>query len=482
MTVRVAILGLYHEANTFADGVVSWRQLDAGMQRGEEILAAQRGAETTISGFLDVLEETPGAEPVPLLYATVTPAGPLSSVAFDRWCVEAERLLREQGPFDAVLLALHGAAVSELVTDVDGAICALVRAQVGVGVPVGVGFDMHANLTPAMAAAVDVMVGYRTNPHLDARERGREVARIVLAAARGEVVPRLAFRQVPAVLNILCQGTDGEPMTRLLHEVAELEALDGVLTASVVQGYPYADVPEMGMSVLVVSDGRADLAAACADRLAATTWNLREQFWGAGAPVAEALAGEGTVLLLDVGDNVGGGSPGDSTHVLGVARALGAERLLAVITDAEAAALAHGAGVGGAFRAAIGTPPLELTGTVTAVGDGRFEETETSHGGQRFYDAGPSAAIATDDGWTIVVASRAVIPSSLAQLTQLGVDPRAHRVLVAKGVNAPLAAYGPLADRIVQGDTPGITRADVEALTYRRRRRPLHPFEIERDR
>jgi microcystin degradation protein MlrC len=222
VTVRVAILGLYHEANTFADGVVSWRQLDAGTQRGEQILAAQRGAETTVAGFLDVLEETPGAEAVPLLYATVTPAGPLSSVAFDRWCVEAERLLRDEGPFDAVLLALHGAAVSELVTDVDGAICALVRAQVGVGVPVGVGFDMHANLTPAMAAAVDAMVGYRTNPHLDARERGREVAEIVLAAARGEVVPRLAFRQVPAVLNILCQGTDGEPMTRLLHEVAEL--------------------------------------------------------------------------------------------------------------------------------------------------------------------------------------------------------------------------------------------------------------------
>lgn len=484
--MRVALLGLYHEANTFSASTVSWQQLDAGTQRGAALLDAHRGAETTVSGFLDVLADAPGVEAVPLLYATVTPAGPLSSEAFARYRGEAERLLRGSGPFDAVLLALHGAAVSTDVSDVDGAIAALARDCAGAGVPIGVGFDMHANLTPAMAAVVDVMVGYRTNPHMDARVRGREVARIVLAAARGELRPSLALRQLPAVLNILRQGTDAEPMTRLLAEVAAIEALPGVLTASVVQGYPYADVPEMGMSALVVSDGRADLAAASADRLAAATWALRQEFLGVAEPVEQALdparggGGEGTVLLLDVGDNVGGGAPGDSTYVLAAARALGAERVLAVIADADAAALAHRIGAGGAFSAAVGAPELELEGRVGALGDGRFEETETSHGGQRDYDAGPSAAIVTSDGWTVVLTSRPVIPSSLAQLTQLGVDPRAFRFVVAKGVNSPLAAYGPIAERVVQVETPGITRADVEALAYRRRRRPLFPFEVER--
>jgi microcystin degradation protein MlrC len=199
-----------------------------------------------------------------------------------------------------------------------------------------------------------------------------------------------------------------------------------------------------------------------------------------------ATAERGPVLLLDVGDNIGGGSPGDSVVILSAAIRLGIPGVLAIIADPEAARACETAGVGAQVALTIGAktdpdvgPPVAVSGTVRTLHDGVWEDTGPTHTGARHYDAGASAAVDLKGGQILILCSRVVMPASPGQLTSLGIDPAGVAVIVAKGVHSPLAGYGPLAAEVIQVDTPGVTAANLSRLTYRNRRRPLLPFEPE---
>src|SRR5262249_7341651 len=161
---------------------------------------------------------------------------------------------------------LHGAAVSERHRDADGEVEARVRVAVGPGVPIGLALDMHTNLSRRMVECVTATTIYRTNPHVDARERALACAEIIVRTVGGEVRPVQALVQVPAVIDILRQFTGEEPMSGILADVDEVLARPGMLSASVTEGYPYADVAELGMAVLTVHDGSARRAAREAER------------------------------------------------------------------------------------------------------------------------------------------------------------------------------------------------------------------------
>ncbi len=485
---RLAALGLMHEANTFAPTRVDLAAFAAdGILRGDEIVARHAGARTTMAGFLAA--RRPGVEVVPLLFTTVTPGGPITADALETLADELVELLDRHGPWDGVLAALHGAAVAEHRLDVDGHLLRQIRVAVGPETVIGTTLDLHANLTPAMCAYADVLNTYRTNPHVDARDRAEEMAALVVRAARGEIRPAQSLVQVPAVIDILAQNTAEPPMRDILADLGTVLAEPSVLTASVTEGYPYADVPEMGMAALVVSDADPDAARTWAQWLATQVWARRTSFTGTANDVASALdrvarSSKRPFLLLDVGDNIGGGAPGDSVVIVAAARQLGLTGVLSIVADADAALRCHSAGVGGRVDLLLGGrtdpgtgPPLAASGVVRRLHPGRYEDAGPTHAGQRYFDAGPTAVVDLDEGQTLVLTCRAVMPSSLAQLTSLGLDPSAYRAIVAKGVHSPLAAYGPVAAEVIRVDTPGVTSADLRRFHYSRRRYPLWPFE-----
>jgi microcystin degradation protein MlrC len=185
-----------------------------------------------------------------------------------------------------------------------------------------------------------------------------------------------------------------------------------------------------------------------------------------------------------MGDNVGGGSPGDGTAL---AHALFRRPLTPAcvcLYDPESVRQATAAGAGNRVRLRAGGktddlhgPPLEADFTVRGLCDGRFTEPEARHGGLTSFDQGPSAVVESDNGLTLLLTSRRMVPFSLRQLTGCGLDPARFRVLVAKGVHAPVAAYAPVCKHLLRVDTPGVTTADLTRLAYRRRRRPMYPFE-----
>jgi microcystin degradation protein MlrC len=489
--MRLALLGFSHETNTFVSIPTSFRAFEeSGIWRGDEIIQRARGGHSTLSGFIEAGARF-GVELVPLVYFHTEPSGMITRDAFERIAGEMLQLLREHGPWDGILLAQHGAAVSEEYHDADGEIAARVRALVGPGVPVGMAIDMHANLTQKMVEHTTAIVSYRTNPHLDARERAYECAEIIVRTIQGEVHPVQALETPPLVINILKQFTGEEPMKSLIRDVEEVIARPGMLSASALEGYPYADVPEMGASFLAVHNGDIAAARAAARWLAWRAWERRAEFVGDAPSPRQALemaaaAPKGPVVLMDVGDNIGGGSPGDSTVLLAEAKRLGIRRYLQTLYDPEAVQACLAAGPGATVTLKVGAKtdrmhgePVEVTGRVRVITDGRFEDPRPTHGGARFFNAGMSVVLETTDEHTLVLTSRRIGNTSIEQMYSAGVQPERYQVVVAKGVHSPRPAYAPIAAQIILVNTPGVTSADLSRFHYRNRRRPLYPFEPE---
>ncbi|MPY78272.1 MAG: MlrC domain protein [Actinophytocola sp.] len=487
--MRIATLGLFHEANTFSP-IKADRDLytDGGVLRGDEMVAKHGTAGTTLGGFL-AADQWQDVEVVPLLFAHVNPIGPIVCDVFDELLADMLADLEERGPWDAVLLALHGAAVAEHIADADGEIATRVRERVGPHTALGATFDLHANLSPRLIDALDVATVYQTNPHVDAREQALKCADIVVRAVRGEVRPCQTLVPLPLVVNITRQDTSEQPMADLIATAAAIASRPGMLDASVVQGFPYADVPHMGMSALAIHDGDEIAAKHAATELAEVIWAARSDLQARGLSVDEALdvAGResvGPVVLLDVGDNIGGGAPGDSTVLLAAAQHRGVGSFLQTLWDPEGVAQCIAAGTGATVRTSVGArhahspgQAVPVEGTVRLISDGHFEDPTPTHGGFRFFDMGPTAVLDTTDGHTLVLTSKQVIASSLQQHRCLGIEPADYHMIVAKGVNSPRAAYGTIASSLLVVDTGGITAMGIERFNYRNRSTPIYPFE-----
>jgi len=488
--MRVGIIALLQETNTFIAEQTTLRHFEENLLiTGDVIRERLADTQHEIGGFFAGLDEA-GATAVPIF---ATRALPFGTVTHETYATLKERLLQalaETGPLDGLLVAPHGATVSEIVRDVDGDWLTAVRDSVGPELPMICTADPHGNLTPRMIEAVDAMIAYRSNPHLDQRARGREAAKLITQTIAGEVRPVVRAAFPPMAINIDRQCTSEEPCRSFCASVDAVRARNGVLSASLFLGFPYADVEEMGSAVAVVTDGDEALAEACCLELAGELWNRRAEFVAcliSPTEAAERAANSPTpVCLLDMGDNVGGGSAADGTVLAGEFHQRGLGPTFVCLCDPEAVAQAESAGIGARVQLQVGGKtdnlhgaPLEAEFLVQSLHDGRFEEPEARHGGMRHFDQGQTAIVTTNSGLTVMLTSRRMVPFSLHQLTDFGLNPTDFRYLIAKGVNAPLAAYAPVSKTILRVNTPGATTADLSTLTYHHRRRPLYPLELD---
>lgn len=479
--MRIAIGGIMHESNTFNPKPT--RLADFGIQREAEISAWWAKAHHEVGGFIDGADQF-GFELVPLLMASATPGGTVSAEAFEALTGELLALLRAAGEIDGLLLALHGAMVSESFPDGDGEILRRIRAVTGDILPIVVTHDLHANISERLVERCTALVVYKTYPHLDHRERGLQAAQIIARTVRGEVKPTQTAVKPPMLINIVRQYTSAEPISRIMDAVRACEGRPGVLAASLAEGYQYADVDEMGPTFVVVTDGDPALAENEAKRLAGMLWDCREALLfdlpDAARAVELARASEKTpVVLVDMGDNIGGGSAGDSTFILSELLAQGAEGWVMVLADPDAAQVCAQAGIGAAVALEVGGKtdalhgsPVHVSGRVKCLHDGRYLETQPRHGGQRYHDQGLSAVIeipgsAPDVSSYLVLTTRREPPFSLQQLLSLGIQPQQMRIIVVKAAIAFRAAYEPIAGAIIEVDTGGLTAVNPARFVFR---------------
>ena len=490
--MRVAIAAFMHESNTFATQKTGLQQFhDAQWDYAGDLIPTWKDAHHEIGGMLQGCGEA-GLTLVPVMAASATPSGMVTAEAYEHIVQSLLKHLGQARPFDGLLLALHGSMVAEHYPNADGETLRRVREHLGPEIPIVTTLDMHANISSAMVTHATALVVYRTYPHVDQRARGIETAMLMGRILRGEARPCMAHRKLPLLIHIVQQYTGSGPLADVFREVERIANAPGMLAASVAPGYIYADVADMGVSVLTVANGNAALAESQADVLADFVFNMRGDLNAALPDVAKAVrqtkATTGTVCLMDSGDNIGAGSPGDATFILAELLRQGVPQICTVVYDPEAAKTCFKAGEGSQVALSVGGrtdrqhgDPVFIQGRVIRLHDGVFEESEARHGGTRRFDQGPTAVIGTDDGHTIIVNSLRVMPTSLQQILSLGIDPKQQRAIIVKGVTAPRAAYDPIADHVIAVDSPGVSQAGPESFVYKNRPKPLFPLEEIRD-
>ena len=488
---RIAVGGILHESNTFCTRLTG---LDAfngrATCRGDEVEAEFGDAAHEVGGFFAGAREH-RLELVPTLVAHATPSGTVAEDAFEALTGELIERVQGAGRIDGLLLALHGAMVTQSHPDADAEILRRLRHELGADLPIVVTHDAHANVAVEEVEHCSALVIYKEVPHVDQRERGRQSARIMGRIVRDGLRLAQAIEKPPMLYNILFHDTSKPPMLPLVSELKRLEREDSrILAASAAVGYQYADVPQMGPSIVVVTDGDRGLARQEARRLADLMWDHRQQMAIELPEAAEAVqraqrADRLPAVLVDLGDNIGGGSAGDGTVLLAELVKQGASAFAVAIYDPDAVAEAFRVGAGGSFDAEIGGKsdslhgdPVRVRGRVKLLYDGQYTETAARHGGMRYLDQGPTAVLrignSSEPGASFVLLnSKRHPPFSLGQLTSAGIQPQQLRVIVVKAAVAFRAAYEPIAGTIIPVDTSGLTAVNPRRFTYTKARREL---------
>jgi len=498
MTHRILMAGFRHETNTFSTLPTDLAAFEArALHRGAEIERAYRGTQTEMAAFFDACPRH-GWTPVPVLAADATPSGKVTRHAFETFTDEILAALDGSAPIHALFLPLHGAMVTEHEEDGEGALLEALRAKVGRALPIAVTLDLHANVTERMAALADIIVSYRTYPHIDQYAIATEALDLLARMLAGEIAPKCTVAR-GNLLDGFDHGrtTAPGPMTEALDSAARFCREPSVLSISINAGFPWADIRDAGPSAVVVSDGMSNRPAEIAAALMQEAWDNRHRLTIRTIGVAEAMAavrdagsGDGPVVLADYADNPGGGGYGDSIGLLGGMIEAGLENAaFATIYDPEAAALCARAGEGAAVALTLGGKldprfgaPLQVTGKVSRLTDGRLTFDGPMNGGVSV-NMGPTAVIEIASGLgsiEVVVTSGRFQAYDQQFFKHAGIDPANKSVIAVKSAQHFRAAFGPIAsDIIVVDGGGGLTSANFKELPFEKLRRPIFPLDLE---
>jgi len=476
---RIAIGGFLHETNTFAPSPADFAAFDGGsgygpIRRGPEIFDDLSHVNAAIAGAIRIGRDQ-GWDLVPTLWCAASPSAHVTRDAFERIGGELVDRIAAAGPLDGVFLDLHGAMVCDHLDDGEGALLALLRDRIGPDVPVVVALDLHANVTPRMVALADLLESYRTYPHVDMAETGARAARVLGDMLAGDR-PAKAFLQAPFLTAIAWQSTWAEPARGLYAQLAELA--QGVSALSFNMGFPAADFPDCGMSVLAYGRGADDAARAMMAAVEAAEPQFTGRVWTPDEGVAEALrlAQDATlpVVLSDTQDNPGAGANSDTTGMIRALLKARAPGAVGNFFDPAAAAAAHAAGVGATVRLALGgrsqpgDSPLEGDFTIERLTDGVFPAPGPFYGG-RVLQMGPSAALRIGDVRIALTSAKAQM-ADREQFRSLGIVPEGEKILVVKSSNHFRADFQPHAHAVLVCAAPGPMAVSPAQLPWTRLR------------
>jgi len=468
--MRVFVAGLQSETNTFAPWPTGERAFaEGGMRRGADALTGKASDHQTAQLWRDLCARD-GHELVAGLFAWAQPSGPIVQSVYEAMRDEILEALRSQGPFDVVLLFLHGAMVSMGCDDCEADLARRVREIVGPQAVIGVELDPHCHLTQALIDATDAVVLMKQYPHDDYLERGAELYEICLAKATGGAHP------VSALFDCRMVGfypTTQEPMASLVARFKAAERDPGVLSVSFAHGFPWGDTPNTGSRVLVIADGDPGLAASLAEAIGREIYAEREallpRFPTVDEALADALATPGLVVVADTADNAGGGAPGDNTSLLAAMldRGIGSAALGA-IWDPVAAIACADAGVGATLRLRLGgkagassAQPLDVDATVRAV---RERHSQAGLGTSRTA-MGLSVWIEVG-GIDVVVNSIRTQVFSPDAFTGLGIDLLGKKIVAVKSSQHFQTGFAPIAAKVIRAATQGAIQMDFASLPY----------------
>ena len=460
--MRIAFGGISIEATNFSP--VPSTLADFVIYRGEELLASDRYP------FLQEFK----AEFVPTLFARALPGGSVEPHTYQLLKDELLARLTAIGPVDGFYLDLHGAMKVDGMDDAEADLAASVRAVIGPHARIAASMDLHGNITENYVRSLDLLTAYRTAPHRDTEETRQKACRMLVDAIANHTKSQVVCVPIPVLLSGELTRTDVEPGRRLWASLAEIDKVPGVMDASLFVGFAWVDEPRAHAAAVITGTDRAVIEQE-ARKLAQAYWEARHDF-KCGTPVgtideciAWALAAkEPSVFISDSGDNTTAGAVGDIPLCLDrLLKAQVPSAVVAGLADAAAIANCAEAGIGATVEVKLGGKldtihgqPLRVRGQVLNLFDGDPER-------------GQQAVLQVDNVKVIITEKRTAF-TDVANFTQVGVDPLAHKIVVVKlGYLFPdLLRVAPLAYMAL---TPGAAAQDLANLPYRRIERPMFP-------
>lgn len=483
--MRLITGGIMHETHTFSSEPTPEDRWD--IAQGDECWT-YAGTNHSLGGVIDACRAQ-AIDLVPTFFANATSSGPVDRFTFERFMTRLLDGIRPALPADGIVLTLHGAMVVEAILDGEVAILRRVRDLVGLDFPIAVTLDLHANTSWELVDLATVIVGHDTYPHIDINERAQEAVELLARAIRGEIRPTMGYVAPPLMPVPQAMNTAVHPFKTLFESVHAVEARGDALSVTLAGGFAYADTPATGLSVFAITDNDRPGAERIALEIARQAWSFRHDMLVTNTPVEQAVEQamafpEGPVVLVDVGDNIGGGTPGDGTQILAELLKQGANGAVVVIADPEAVELAHAAGVGARVTLAVGGKvdrlhgdPITIAGPVIHTSDGSWIHEGPENAGVPVHH-GPRAVL--DVGGNLVVLERVkTAPGDLQQLRAVGIDPANQHILVVKAAVRWRGGYLPITKHHIDVDTIGLGSVNLDAFGFRQIRRPSFPLDEE---
>ena len=482
--MRIATGCIGHETNSFSSVPTTIDSFSKMV--GDDIFKYFGNTGTITGGFIDAADEL-NVELVPLLWSFATPSRRVEQDAYETLKSEFLDRLAGTGEIDGVALDLHGAMVTEEIEDAEADLISSVRQIVG-SRPIVVTFDLHANITPDTVKYPDVIIGFDTYPHIDTYERGVEAVEVMHKIVRGELQPTMAYRQLPLLTSPPAQCTMRPPASDLVKKLHQLESEDGVVTATLSMGFPFADIYNTGVSVLVTTNGNQALADQKAEEFARHIWSIRESFRTNLVSIEDAIRyanrSEGQPIVLAEGaDNPGGGGPCDSTFILrAFVEADAQDAVVAIIADPESVAQAIEAGVGNRVNLNVGGKtddmhgePVSLESYVKTISDGVYVRKGPMSRGA--VDRLGRTAVIRAGGVEVILTEERSQPLDAEVLRCVGIEPRDRKLIALKSSVHYRADYTPIAHEIMEVDTPGVHSPNLNNFRFENLRRPIYPLD-----
>ncbi len=497
---RVALAGMILESNRFARPAEKDDFTRLVWSEGNALLTEARRETPALAAefasFVRSMDATGPWEPVPCLLAASRPAGPVCRAVFEEVAETILAALQNAGDVDAVYLCNHGAMVAEHLHDPDGQLARRVREAVGPDCVIVMTLDLHANISQLMVDSVDLIIGYRTNPHVDMIERGEEAAfslRRILATGKR---PRHALCKPPIAPASIALLTAAGPYADLIDygQRRQAESAGAVLNVSIFGNFIFSDTPDNTLSVVVTAREDQQVADKLADEIGRVAWAERDRFIRDLTPMETAVElaldmDRAPVIFSDAGDNPGGGGSGRTTELLAALHDAGAKDVLfGSFFDPDLSAEAHAVGIGNSFVARFNRnagsaaweqwdKPFEADATVLALGDGNVVGSKGLFAGRRL-SLGPTAALKLG-GLTVIVISERTQTADPVFFTMLGQRVEDAQTVIVKSrghFRAGFEHWFP-SDRVYEVDTGGLTSPVLSRWPFSYVPRPSFPLD-----
>ncbi|WP_280771545.1 M81 family metallopeptidase [Salipaludibacillus daqingensis] len=486
-SLRIGIAFFYHESHTFSPSMTNLNDfINEGFHKGDEIIEAYAGTKTEVGGFIDILRDK-DAEIIPLVCAAAIPSGQVTKDAYETIKEEMISALRQSEKLDGLLIALHGAMVVEHLSDPETEMLKKIRSVIGYDIPIATTLDMHANLSSEMISYTPLHFGFKTYPHVDMYEQGCKAAETLWSGIITSEKYVASFIKLPIMLPSINMRTAEGPMHDLVELAKQKEEDSDIIGATVFGGFPYSDIPEAGVSILVTGTDPTKTERTSKE-LAEKVWEFKDRFIvhlpSIDDAVKEALSynGDKPIVLADISDNPLSGGTGDTTGLLKKMLEADIKNVLfGAFYDEESLSRCMYSGEGATVQLELGgkeSPefgePLSVQADIIRLTEGKFRNKGPMNTGVLVQTNG--AAHIRVKGMDILLTGRALSANDPELFRHIGIEPTEKNVLGMKVKNHFRSSFEDLVGKILYVDAPGLASNDLSVFNYKHIPVPIWPL------